>query len=289
MKQGTKTALAVLCSALLVAGGVWVGHLTRASPGDAAPPTVTPRPTPAPTANTAAAPSSSRVVSLRIPIGAAVVIGVAVVVTGALTIAGLVRRAARRGAEEERRRIQREIHDGLQQKVLGVQAQLETLQDHPELTVDLVGRLTEAHARVVREMRAVTRGSGVPTSRLEQEIEEVAEELRVVGIPVFRTIVGEPWALTAEESHDLALIVREALTNVQKHATRRPAALVFVGYAPEQIDLEIVDTGGGFAPDREGEGTGLRGMRERVERLRGTLDVRSEPGSGTAVRVVVPR
>jgi signal transduction histidine kinase len=82
-------------------------------------------------------------------------------------------------------------------------------------------------------------------------------------------------------------LVQEALTNVVKHADARRAA-VAVTDADDCVEVEVRDDGRGFDPRAVGNGFGLPGMRERVALVRGTLEVRSEPGSGTIVKGQVP-
>ena len=84
-------------------------------------------------------------------------------------------------------------------------------------------------------------------------------------------------------------MAQEALNNVLKHAHARHVA-VRLDVSPERAVLEVADDGVGFEPSlRNGGGFGLPGMRERAERLGGTLQVESAPGQGTRVRVEVPR
>jgi signal transduction histidine kinase len=88
---------------------------------------------------------------------------------------------------------------------------------------------------------------------------------------------------------ELYRVAQEALNNALKHG--RPGRIaVCLRQAAGQVSLEIADDGVGFdVAARANGGLGLRGMRERVARLGGKLDIESAPGLGTRVRVEVPR
>lgn len=223
-----------------------------------------------------------------------------IVLAGSLLLAGLVaavvwvnrrtaRQAAERAAMVERQRLQREIHDGLQQTVVGLQAQLERLEDHPELAPGLSARLSEQSQVLLQEVRAVAHGPGIVAAELDREIRRAAQALQAGGIPVLYKVMGEPWDLTPLQAHEIAMILREALTNVRKHGRGTVGVLVFLHFAEEALTLEIVDTGPGFDPERSEEGAGLGNMRERARRLRGQLEVRAEEQGGTTIRLAVPR
>jgi signal transduction histidine kinase len=205
-----------------------------------------------------------------------------------VAVALLNRRAARRATAAERRRLQREIHDGLQQTVVGLQAQLETLEDHPELAATLASRLTEQSQVLLQEVRAVVHGPGIVVQELDGEIRRAAESLQAAGIPVLHKVLGDPWPLTPFQAHEVAMILREALCNIQKHGRGTVGVLVFLHFAAQSLVLEVVDTGQGFDLEAAAEGAGLQSMRERAQRLRGQLEVFTEE-RGTTVRLTLPR
>jgi len=83
-------------------------------------------------------------------------------------------------------------------------------------------------------------------------------------------------------------IAQEALTNIQRHAEAHSARLELIA-TPEQVSLVVVDDGRGFDPDQIPRGRyGLLGLRERVKLLGGSLHLRSEPGAGTSLTVIIP-
>ena len=89
-------------------------------------------------------------------------------------------------------------------------------------------------------------------------------------------------------AHELALIVREALTNVLKYSKRSLAVFLYFHFN-EEMTVEIHDAGPGFRIEEIKEGAGLRSMQARAQRLKGRLEVVSEERRGTTIRVIVPR
>jgi signal transduction histidine kinase len=82
-------------------------------------------------------------------------------------------------------------------------------------------------------------------------------------------------------------VAQEALTNVAKHANASMVGLTLT-YLDDVLLLDVRDDGGGFDPAVRSEGYGLGGMRKRLSRVGGRLEVESVPGEGTAVNASVP-
>src|SRR5262249_26846669 len=121
------------------------------------------------------------------------------------------------------------------------------------------------------------------------------------GLPCSFNLVGDALPSAPEVEVTLYRIAQEALSNARKHAHASMTSLEIV-YAPTGITLRIIDNGTGFDYERQIRaygaspadmpeqrlGLGLMGMRERAALINATLDVRSEPGTGTAVTLFVP-
>lgn len=189
----------------------------------------------------------------------------------------------------ERQRVKQDLHDGPQQQLSSLLMQLEVLEDQPELAQQLLGRLTESTKISLLQMRAAIHGPGVIAEGLEQEVEKATLALQAAGIQLFHKVVGAPWKLTAVEVYNLAAIIREGLANVQKHAGVGTVVLLFLHFGDDQLEVEIADTGQGFDLDKIQAGAGLQNMRERAGKLHSHLEISSEPGRGTTIRLVVPR
>jgi len=97
---------------------------------------------------------------------------------------------------------------------------------------------------------------------------------------------GDERSITAECEETLLRVTQESLTNAIRHAhARNFKATLNVGESV--IQLQLVDDGRGFDPNAEHEGFGLIGMKERVDRMNGDFIIRSKPGVGTEIQVVL--
>ncbi|MGH3444754.1 MAG: sensor histidine kinase, partial [Nocardioidaceae bacterium] len=101
------------------------------------------------------------------------------------------------------------------------------------------------------------------------------------------TVDGRPRPLPADQQEALLRITQEALANVASHAGAGNVA-VTLGYLDDAVAIDVVDDGVGFDTSASQAGFGLRSMRARAERLRGTFTVESTPGGGTAIAVSLP-
>jgi two-component system sensor histidine kinase DesK len=192
-----------------------------------------------------------------------------------------VRRLA---ATAERERIGRDLHD-----LLGHTLSLITLK--LELSRKLFDRDSEAARREVIEAEKVARHAlaevraavtGIRATDLAAELASARLLLESSGVAID---YGAPPALPVEVERDLALVLREAATNIARHAGATHANVAF-----EVIDgglcVTVADNGRGGI---DAEGNGLTGMRERVRALGGRLQIHSQRGQGTRLRVVVPQ
>jgi signal transduction histidine kinase len=98
---------------------------------------------------------------------------------------------------------------------------------------------------------------------------------------------GFPVSIPSRESVQLLRVLQEALTNARRHSEARNVE-VGLRTDDEAILIEVADYGRGFDPGSARAGIGLSGMRERVEGLGGKIEIRSRPGEGTKVTVMVP-
>ena len=190
-------------------------------------------------------------------------------------------------SDAERRRLERNLHDGAQQRLvatsLTVRLAARRVADDPALRAMLDGAGDEL-ARALEELRELARGlhPAVLTDHgLRAAIEAVAD---LAPLPV---AVDVPLDERLPETVEAAayFVVCEALTNVAKYA-QASEARVRVGRIDGRAQVEIVDDGVGGADEHSG--SGLRGLADRVEALGGRLMVDSPAGAGTAVRALLP-
>jgi signal transduction histidine kinase len=184
----------------------------------------------------------------------------------------------------ERRRLERDLHDGVQQHLLGVAARLTaamTRTGDPEAAAAF-GQARDGLKQVLAELRDLAHGIHpvvLSHSGLAAALEDVAERLPLpvrVTAPAIR--VGAAVEATAY------FVACEALTNVVKHA-KANSATVTVRISESQLDMEITDDGiGGLTQG----GQGLANVLDRVSALDGDVAIDSQPGQGTRLVVTIP-
>jgi signal transduction histidine kinase len=188
--------------------------------------------------------------------------------------------------DAERRKIERNLHDGAQQRLLGIRLALRLARARAGDTAALEALIEEADAEVVNaveEIRQLARGihpAVLGEAGLVPALWELAHRSPVpvaVSAPVGR--------LPAAVEAAAYFVVAEALANVAKHA-HAGSATVDVERQDGQVVLEVADDGVGGATMLGG--SGLRNLHDRVEALGGTLSVDSAAGCGTRVRAVIP-
>ncbi|HEX4981097.1 MAG TPA: sensor histidine kinase [Ilumatobacteraceae bacterium] len=198
------------------------------------------------------------------------------------------RTAAVDSAEAERRRIERDLHDGAQQRLVALAAGLgaarEKFDDDPEQARAMVSDAHEEAKAALTEIRDLVRG--IHPVILEDRGLDAALSAIVAKSPVpvilDVKIADRPPAAIESAAY---FIVNEALTNVARHASATRAN-VSIARAGDRLVVEIRDNGRGGA-DPTG-GTGLTGIRERVTALGGNMYVISPPGGPTTISVELP-
>jgi signal transduction histidine kinase len=196
--------------------------------------------------------------------------------------------------EEERRRLRRDLHDGLGAQLAGLNVQVGTLRR-------LIPRDPAAADELVVELRDELRGAIADIRRLVYDLRPPA--LDDLGLVEALRRLAERYGSESEQLHvsveapedlpnlpaavEVAVyrIAQEALTNVARHARARTCV---VGLAvDEDVALEIVDDGGGIPAERSA-GVGLSSMRERASELGGSCVIEPAPEGGTQVLVRLP-
>lgn len=189
--------------------------------------------------------------------------------------------------QKERQRLERNLHDGAQQRLIALSLRLTALErslaDNPEARASLDQARGEI-ATSLEELRDVARGlhpAVVSGHGLAIALEQLAARAPV---PV-KLVVQLDGRLPEPLEVAAYYLVSESLANVGKHANAK-SATVEVSRVGDQIVVEIVDDGAGGA-DTE-LGSGLRGLADRVEALGGRLRVWSPEGGGTRLRAEIP-
>jgi two-component system, NarL family, sensor kinase len=205
--------------------------------------------------------------------------------------------------EDERRRLARELHDGLGQTLTALTNQLERLQRKLDGSgaVELAGGVADAveMARLAlnesREMSRLLRPPVLDDLGLTAALSWLARTLEQrAGLRVELSLSGLDERLEPDLETLVFRLVQEALTNVLRHAGVSHARVALIR-AGDLLDLRVTDDGRGFDPEatlagREAAatGSGLRGMRDRLELFGGRLEIASSPGQGTLVAAAIP-
>ena len=199
----------------------------------------------------------------------------------------------------ERNRLAADLHDTTEQSLTGLAFQLEATgalqskapersQQHLALARQLLNRSREDLRRSIWNLRTTQ----LEKNTLAEALQEIATD-RSAGLTVEITVAieGEQRALTDLVAGNLLLLAQEGITNALKHA--QPARVeLHLSFALHAVTLVIRDDGVGFDPStvegpKEGH-FGLQGMRERMKRLGGRVEIKSAPKSGTTLTATLP-
>ncbi|WP_240670467.1 sensor histidine kinase [Actinoplanes solisilvae] len=192
-------------------------------------------------------------------------------------------------ADETRQRLQRDVHDGAQQRLVQTVLTLKLGLEAAARGENTAGLMREAldHAeRATVELRDIVHGI-LPVSLARGGLSAGIDSLVVAAtIPVDLDLTPQPLErLPGDVEVTAYFVVAEALTNVVKHAGATRARVTVAG-GPDQLMIKVADDGAGGADPRGG--TGLTGLLDRVEALNGTLMLTSTAGAGTTIRVTLP-
>ncbi len=202
--------------------------------------------------------------------------------------------------EEERKRISRDLHDGVTQTLVEININLETLSR--EVEVDP----RRAKRRIAKTQRVVEKAVNIVHLFARDLRPAVLDDLGLIpalrtfvkgftiktGIPVLLTMAVEVEKVTGPKRTALYRVALEALANVAHHAHATQAE-VTIQRAPGGLTMQVKDNGKSFNAERtlhanEGKRLGLIGMRERMEMVGGRFGVESAPGQGTTIHAHIP-
>ena len=194
-------------------------------------------------------------------------------------------------AHAERRRLERDLHDGVQQQLVGLRIKLdmaaEALKEDPEQGERALASVGRQMDDVLQELRLLARGiypsllheCGLRESlRAAARSSPLAVSVRAAGIERY----------PEEVEVAVYFCCLEALQNVVKHAGPDATAIVSLSREGPWLCFAVHDTGVGFDPAEDGLGSGVVNMRDRIEAVGGVLEVMGRRGRGTSVRGRVP-
>ncbi|KEO83511.1 histidine kinase [Tumebacillus flagellatus] len=198
--------------------------------------------------------------------------------------------------EEERKRISRDLHDGIGQALYSIMVGLRVI-NQLDLNHDMRQHLDEVQqltARTLEEVKSLSvelRPSALDDLGLAAALRSYSKRFeQTFGILTTFEIGGQRRRYDSAVETALYRIAQEAMTNAAKYADTDSITLRLADQ-PDGVEVCIEDHGVGFDPQHlkvQGTGLGLYGMRERVTLLGGTLTIEAAPGQGTKIHVVVP-
>ena len=198
------------------------------------------------------------------------------------------------GEEMERQRLSRELHDGIGQLLIAIKLRLESLlyQDGKDIR-NSIQELKKYFDQIIDEVRRISNnlmpsvleafGIAIAFRNLFSETEEHS------GLRIHFDAAGDYDDLDKKTKTYIYRITQEAISNIVKHAGAREV-WVTLSRGEDSLTLVIRDNGKGFSPETAGKGggNGIHNMRERVSLLQGHIEIMSEPGKGSKIKVNVP-
>jgi signal transduction histidine kinase len=193
------------------------------------------------------------------------------------------------GTADERRRLERDLHDGVQNQLVALIVRLGLAADNPatppaisDILVDLQGR-AQATLECVRNL-----AHGIyPRLLADLGIRE-ALRAQAAGTDVNVTLHGSAPRSTEAVEEAVYFACSEALQNVAKHAGHGAAVELRLEHQRQTLVVRIADDGQGFDPARAVAGAGIRNIRDRISSVGGTFELRSKLGTGTVLTISVP-
>jgi len=199
------------------------------------------------------------------------------------------RRRLVRAQDEERHRIERNLHDGAQQQLVALNIQLGLLDaaaDDPGEVREIAGELRAGLRAALDDLRALARGIYPPLLADQGLGSALRAQADRAPLPVLIEADGIG-RYPPDTEATVYFCTLEALQNVAKYA-RASRATVALACPDGRLEFTVTDDGDGFDPAQATRGTGLQGMADRLAAAGGTLRVRSRPGLGTTISGTLP-
>ena len=189
--------------------------------------------------------------------------------------------------DAERRRLERDLHDGAQQRLVALALQLRMIRSDirrdPAQAEQMVTTASEELAHSLQELRELARG--IHPATLDQGLVSALESLATRSTVATAVTCDGPEHVPKPVELAVYFVACEALANVGKYAQATTASL-HLSRTPGGVAIEIADDGVGGADATRG--SGLHGLVDRVEALNGHLRVTSPPGAGTVITAELP-
>ena len=191
--------------------------------------------------------------------------------------------------ERERRRLERDLHDGAQQRLVALQIRLASARElaHDEELIERLDAAQRDAQAAVQEIRALAHGI-YPSELHDLGLAYALRSLALRSPLPIRVVDRGIGRLSAVIEAAIYFCAREAIQNAVKHAGAGATVTVTLARLRDAIEFTISDDGVGMRAEVDRGGSGLTGMRDRIEAAGGTLEIVSFAGRGTQVRGTVP-
>jgi signal transduction histidine kinase len=193
--------------------------------------------------------------------------------------------------DRERRRIERDLHDGAQQRLVVVAMQLRVAQrlqrTAPDQAADLLGALAQDVQHASAELRDLSHGIYPP--QLNDQGLAAALHAEVLRIPLPVTLRCDHLTRHPQQIESAVYFsCLEGLQNTAKHAGPGARVILALHDDPDGLTFDLSDTGTGCDPDTAHAGHGLRNISDRIGALGGTLIIHTHPGAGVHLHGHIP-
>jgi signal transduction histidine kinase len=185
-------------------------------------------------------------------------------------------------ADAERRRIERDLHDGTHQRLVALQLKLAVLFDQGVPDKAVLHQLEVEAEATLDELRALTHGI-FPPVLAERGVVDALKAMAAVAPLRTRIDAREVGRLSPEIESTIYFCCNEAVQNAAKHGGPQATVLIRLGQEAGRVAFEVRDEGAGFDPRTKPSGGGLTNMRDRVGAAGGELQIYSAPGRGTTI------
>ncbi|TME80400.1 MAG: hypothetical protein E6I47_09100 [Chloroflexi bacterium] len=192
--------------------------------------------------------------------------------------------------DTERRRLERNLHDGAQQNLVALKLKIALLKNlaatEPQRAQVALDELTGDANEAIETLRELARGLYPPILAQDGLLAAVEAQARRTPVPV--EVAGGPLPRYSQETEaGVYFCVLEALQNMVKHANATKAT-VRIEQRDGRLVFSVTDDGRGLDPERARSGSGMQNMQDRIEVLGGELQVESSPGAGTLLTGSIP-
>jgi two-component system sensor histidine kinase UhpB len=201
-----------------------------------------------------------------------------------------ITKAALQVQEKERNFLGSELHDNINQILTAVKLQLKHYLENPKTARKVI---TSSHAYLemaIEEIRKLSQR--LVTHRFDEDSFTEAVRFLIKGLSIEKIVVFNVAELNEDAIHEsikltLFRIVQEQLNNISKYA-KATKVIITISNDTKEVNLQIRDNGIGFNPKEKRAGVGLRNIYNRVESYNGTVDIKSAPGQGCNLQLLIP-